>query len=461
MEDLETADASQIMCAACGDNIVGATMQQCQQCKHPVHSHVLCEQVWMPNNGHYFCSKQCIRVFNDDIVRSFEAVPPADRPDEGPDLFKVRRRPGAPVENDIPGHRITQRHTGAAYERGTVNRLSAEEREAQNAATLATPGQGEREAQDAAAPATLGQGSPPTANVRPVQARTALTEAEKLQADFDESAKLPWCGQAEKLGPCEKAIMSHYDHRIVWTRKLKGDLSYLASHHQRPPATTSHHKSCLPSEPISHHQCSLPACMHADGDTYNEPSIKYRSKYEPAGAKERDMGRRALNPSRLGDILLTAASTPDDVKEALARQMRSQISKDYVAKLDTSKRAAAENATSELAEMRKAAKVDGSARAKQEERDNLISKYVAVDAAMPKELFDTCFYLMTVFFLLCRVSWGVVGSTYFLRFLWALRPSFVKMMPSQVATGYVGQELSVMLVACAHRLMAETLNAGP
>ena len=52
------------------------------------------------------------------------------------------------------------------------------------------------------------------------------------------------------------------------------------------------------------------------------PKIKYRTKHE-AQSKERLMGAGGFNPSRLGDYLLKNPDTPEDVKERVARKMRS------------------------------------------------------------------------------------------------------------------------------------------
>ena len=40
----------------------------CKQCKGCLHSYVMCEAVWMPQNTHYFCSKACLRRSNKLVV---------------------------------------------------------------------------------------------------------------------------------------------------------------------------------------------------------------------------------------------------------------------------------------------------------------------------------------------------------------------------------------------------------
>lgn len=106
----------------------------------------------------------------------------------------------------------------------------------------------------------------------------------------------PWLGKAAKLDSIGKTIIAHYDHRFFSERKVHG------------------------------------------GDIVDEPKIKYKTKYEPA-AKERVMAAGAFNPSRLGDYLICSEHTPDEVKEEVARKMRSKKSQEVCAKLDTKRKA--------------------------------------------------------------------------------------------------------------------------
>lgn len=219
--------------------------------------------------------------------------------------------------------------------------------------------------------------------------QAAKEELKKLHDDMEALGKLPWCGQAEKLGATEKIILSYYEHRIVFENKMK------------------------------------------DGNFWREPQIKYRSKYE-AASKERAMSMKGLNATRLGESLLKLDSTPHEVKEAVARKMRSKLAKDYIANLETKRRAETAPESSELLVKRKASKTDGLASAKEGERQETLTKYVARDASMPSELFNLCMYYMSSFFIMCRIPFMVAESRYFLRFLKALRPTFVKQLPSQV-----------------------------
>mmetsp|Transcript_46387 Transcript_46387/g.115046 ORF Transcript_46387/g.115046 Transcript_46387/m.115046 type:complete len:284 (-) Transcript_46387:38-889(-) len=221
-------------------------------------------------------------------------------------------------------------------------------------------------------------------------AAQAMANAAGLAKDLEAIANLPWCGQAEKLGEIEREILSHYDHRICLENKLS-----------------------------------------SDGQTLKEPFIKYKSKYEMAH-RERKMSMKGLNPTRLGEALLRADTTPDEVKEKVARKMRSAFAKEFIAKLER-KRQAEQPKEEELQMMRKALKVDGSVQTKEHERQRYIERYVNKDAPMTKDLFDICKYYMAVFFFMCRIPFLVVSSKYFLKFLWAVRPAFVKLLPHDVS----------------------------
>lgn len=240
---------------------------------------------------------------------------------------------------------------------------------------------------DGAAPTT-----PRRSPRKAAEAERAAKEMKALKEEMKALAKLPWCGQAEKLGPSEAEILTHYEHRVVEEPKLiKGEL-----------------------------------VMH--------PIIKYHIKYEAAGAgaKERTMSMRGLNATRMGEALLSSEKTPINVKEAVARKMRSSAAKAFMSELESKRRAetAAMANMNELDMARKRMKPDGSAHAKEEERKGVMDRYVAKDPPMPPELFGLCLHYMSVFFIMCRIPFFVSTNTYFLRFLWSLRPAFVKKLPS-------------------------------
>ena len=55
-----------------------------------------------------------------------------------------------------------------------------------------------------------------------------------------------------------------------------------------------------------------------------------------------------------------------------------------------------------------------------------IDKFVAVDAAVPDDLFKLMLYFLGIFIYMCRVPFSIVTNVHFVRFLWILRPNFAK-----------------------------------
>ena len=110
--------------------------------------------------------------------------------------------------------------------------------------------------------------------------------------------------------------------------------------------------------------------------------------------------------------------------------MRSKAAKNYVARVTANQHVAANSAASAADAQRKMAKTDGNARAKQDADNCLITKYIERDAALPDELLQLNMYLMTLFFMMCRISFTVASNPYFRRFLRAVRPSFEAKLPS-------------------------------
>ena len=54
------------------------------------HSHIICDNVWMPTNDKYFCFKACLLVWNSTAMDKMEAA------------FPVRRRPDADLDEQPP-----------------------------------------------------------------------------------------------------------------------------------------------------------------------------------------------------------------------------------------------------------------------------------------------------------------------------------------------------------------------
>ena len=108
-----------VKCAACKQTMLNADgsremteeecVHTCKLCKNVVHTAILCEAVWMPSEGHYFCSKACLQNSNASEIST--AIDVFDIEDHfGPgheewddwvihaDWFPLRRRPDGEEE---------------------------------------------------------------------------------------------------------------------------------------------------------------------------------------------------------------------------------------------------------------------------------------------------------------------------------------------------------------------------
>ena len=131
------------------------------------------------------------------------------------------------------------------------------------------------------------------------------------------------------------------------------------------------------------------------------------------------------NETRLAKYLLKSEHTPDGVKETVARKCRFAEAVEYAKQLDSKKRAG-DSMVAQLKETRKAARASGSAEEKHDERSQLITKYMAQEAAMPKELLRLIMASLAVFIFMCRLPFSLVMNVHFIRFLWSIRPNFAK-----------------------------------
>ena len=52
--------SEQLQCAACKGSMAQEAVHFCKECNGSLHSHVMCEAVWMPADDDYFCGKACI-----------------------------------------------------------------------------------------------------------------------------------------------------------------------------------------------------------------------------------------------------------------------------------------------------------------------------------------------------------------------------------------------------------------
>ena len=220
-------------------------------------------------------------------------------------------------------------------------------------------------------------------------------EAQRQDSEAGGKSYPAWLGKAYRLDGVGKLVISHYEQRIILEKKLDG------------------------------------------GDVIQVPRIKYRTKYEPAD-KERVMTENGFNTSRLGDYLITSDHTPDRVKEEVAKRMRSQVAKRVTQEFDAKRKAG--DSMAEALHASKAAK-SGSASQKDGARDDTISKYIAVDAAMPDDLYKVVLYSLSVFIFMCRLPFSVAANFHFFRFLWALRPAFAKRITPRYLADLISTDL--------------------
>ena len=74
-------EPNQRVCICCHESIRGG-FHVCKTCKADLHSAVMCDQQWMPQDGDYFCSKACVEKYNgSDEVAEAEKMPLRRRPD--------------------------------------------------------------------------------------------------------------------------------------------------------------------------------------------------------------------------------------------------------------------------------------------------------------------------------------------------------------------------------------------
>ena len=109
------------LCAACNEPCGSA--HDCISCRKPVHSIVMCDSVWTPDEGRYFCGKECVVAHNQKKVEEFDAWADTVSLDEligmGPDdLLPVRKRPDAPIEPIGPTFTV-RRHSAFTEDDGT------------------------------------------------------------------------------------------------------------------------------------------------------------------------------------------------------------------------------------------------------------------------------------------------------------------------------------------------------
>ena len=120
-----------------------------------------------------------------------------------------------------------------------------------------------------------------------------------------------------------------------------------------------------------------------DGVMVEFAVTKYWCKFDgEVAAKE----TKKLNVTRLFEELLKSKKCPADVKLELAQEMNNSAAKAYLSKVQAEQASpspAVANEEAELQAKRKAAKTDGTAHAKEGERQELITKFVGNGTVLP------------------------------------------------------------------------------
>ena len=240
-------------------------------------------------------------------------------------------------------------------------------------------------------------------------------EQQRQEQQPDAQQYAPWLGKSAQLDVVGKLILSHYEHQIVSNRTLHG------------------------------------------GSVVIEPKIRYKTKYEP-DEKRRQMAS-SFNATRLGEYLLDSSHTPDDVKEAVARKMKSKKAKQYVEQIDA-RGAAGDTMHEQLHAARKVAN-PGGASTKRDDRLQSIDKFVATDAAVPDELFKLMLYYLSIFIFMCRVPFSIVTNVHFMRFLWILRPNFAKKIVPRTLRDSIANDLLDEAYEESTEIAAATLASVP
>ena len=201
---------------------------------------------------------------------------------------------------------MVSQHTGADFESGRLHGRTSEQREAREhylnrEPTSPAPAPAHAQADEPTGQKTPKRSVPPKRHSprSRVGAEQQGDEIDRMQAELDKEAEAPWFGQAKKLDVAGREILSHFTASVAHENKLHGDA----------------------------------------GGILKIPYLKFRTIYEEQ-KKERCMkGRKAMNISRMGEYLIKSVATPADVKERVARLMRSEVARKFLASLQTSERA--------------------------------------------------------------------------------------------------------------------------
>ena len=126
------SDKGEADCAACGSELSESQIGHCcRACKRSVHSWVVCDKVWQPDFGAYFCSRRCIIDYNNsDEIRSQyvdpEPLPVRHRPEAHSEEEEEEEQPAAQPKSAGPLMRTLSRHSGADFESGRTGHRNGE-----------------------------------------------------------------------------------------------------------------------------------------------------------------------------------------------------------------------------------------------------------------------------------------------------------------------------------------------
>lgn len=196
-----------------------------------------------------------------------------------------------------------------------------------------------------------------------------------------------------------------------------------------------------------------------DGVQIDYAVTKYWVKYDGEDAAEETT---RLNITRMFAKLLKSKKCPDEIKLELAKELNNTAAKEYLKTVQAPMPSpAAASQEAELQTKRKALKTDGKARAREDERQELMTKFVALDPPVPQSQFDLCLYYLAVFMLMCHLPFTFIENFYVRRFFEALRPNFAKMLSNNWVSRKIRGVMLDEIYEEAVEIAEEALAAEP
>ena len=100
---MQANDADGLRCAACKElmrddngNVRTSCLHRCSACRAPLHSTMMCSEVWEPieHGDQTFCGQACVEAYNAKLIADHSVGLEDDEDDAppAPDLLPVRRR---------------------------------------------------------------------------------------------------------------------------------------------------------------------------------------------------------------------------------------------------------------------------------------------------------------------------------------------------------------------------------